>query len=234
MSDADGLAIVPDGDPPDRPRVVDEAHEVLRAYGFQLTGAGAVVAAAWWAADLLGLTLPLVWPITILALLVFLYAVPVTREPKLAREVLRRWDLMRVERALEWSGITGDPRLEVAEAMADRVLRHPTVDERVRRTTTALVTNLRFILRDLRRVEYLTDVKTSSADRPIRRSISDLHDLLDARAAEVLGQIAELHRTVVLRDAASLERAIEAVEELLAEMAAEQEVERLLAEAERE
>jgi hypothetical protein len=141
---------------------------------------------------------------------------------------------MRVERALESSGITGDPRLEVAEAMADRVLRHPTVDERVRRTTTALVAHLRFILRDLRRVEYLTDVKTSAEDRPIRRSISDLHDLLDARAAEVLGQIAELHRTVVLRDAASLERAIGAVEELLADLAAEQEVERLLAEAEQE
>ena len=46
-----------------------------------------------------------------------------TREPRLAREVLGRWDRLRVDRALQASGISNDPRLEVAESMAERVLR---------------------------------------------------------------------------------------------------------------
>ena len=58
-------------------------------------------------------------------------------------------------------------------------------------------------------------------------ALADLQDLLDARAAEVLSQIAEIHRTVVMRDAISLERVVGRVEELLTELGAEREVERL-------
>ena len=43
-----------------------------------------------------------------------------------------------------------------------------------------------------------------------------------------------MHRTVVMRDAASLERAVGNVEELLQELEAEREVERLLAQAEQD
>lgn len=232
MSDDDGLALVASEDPPDRPRVVEEAYEVLGTYGWQLTGVAAAVAAAWLAAEAVGLGVPWLWPIAIVAFLLVLYLWPIAREPRLARDVLRRWDVLRVERALESSGVTWDPRMEVAEAMAHRIVRHPSVGARVRETTTALVTKLRFILRDLRRIEYLSDVKASTGDRRTTRSISDLHDLLDARAAEVLGQITELHRTVVLRDAASLEKALGHVDELLAELGAEEEVERLLSQAE--
>ena len=39
--------IVPGEDPPDRPRVVDEADEVLTTYTWQLLGTGGVVAAIW-------------------------------------------------------------------------------------------------------------------------------------------------------------------------------------------
>jgi hypothetical protein len=139
-----------------------------------------------------------------------------------------------VERALESSGVYDDPRLEVAEAMADRVVRHPSVDSRTRSATRAMVAKLKLVLRDLRRVSYLAEAKTALNEGRDTRSISDLHDLLDARAAEILGQISELHRTVVLRDAASLQRAVMNVEELLRELEAEQEVERLLTEAERD
>lgn len=229
----DALSVVPEEDAPDRPRVVEEAYEVLGTYAWQLTGLGVAAAAAWFVAGLLDVPLSPVWLLPLLIVLVVLYLAPVTREPRLARDVLRRWDVLRVERALESTGVIGDPRLEVAEGMADRILRHPSVDERVRRTTRTLVAKLRFTLRDLRRVEYLGEVKTSSEDRPMRRSISDLHDLLDARAAEVLGQIAELHRSVVLRDHTAMERAMTEVEGLLSHLAAEEEVERLLDEAER-
>jgi hypothetical protein len=60
----------------------------------------------------------------------------------------------------------------------------------------------------------------------------DLQDVLHARVASILAQLAELHRTVVLRDAAATERALASVQELLADLEAETEVERLLADAE--
>lgn len=227
------FGLVPGEDPPDRPRVVDEAHEVLTTYSWQLVGSGAAVAAAWVASAWLELAVPDLWGLPILVVLLLLYFVPVTREPRLAREVLRRWDRLRVERALESSGISGDARLEVAEAMADRIVRHPSVDARVRDAASTLLGKLRMALRDLQRVEYLTDARATLNRTESSRSISDLQDLLDARVAEVLGQLAELHSTVVLRDATSLERVMGRVEELVHELEAEREVERLLTDAER-
>lgn len=231
-NEKDSFAVVPGEDPPVRPRVVDEADEVLSAYGWQLTGVGAASILVWAAASYFELSVSPFWVVGVVLILLMLYAVPLTREPRLAKDVLRRWDNLRVERALESSGVYDDPRLEVAEAMADRVIRHPSVDTRTRNATRAMIAKLKLILRDLKRVGYLAEAKTALDEGRTTRSISDLHDLLDARAAEILGQIAELHRTVVLRDAVSLERAVGNVEDLLREMEAEREVERLLTEAE--
>jgi hypothetical protein len=233
-NEKDSFAVVPGEDTPVRPRVVDEADEVLSAYGWQLTGVGASAILGWAAASYFELSVSPFWVVGVILILLMLYAVPLTREPRLAKDVLRRWDNLRVERALESSGVYDDPRLEVAEAMADRVIRHPSVDTRTRNATRAMITKLKLILRDLKRVSYLAEAKTAMDEARTTRSISDLHDLLDARAAEILGQIAELHRTVVLRDAVSLERAVGNVEDLLREMEAEREVERLLTEAERD
>jgi hypothetical protein len=232
-SGEDRYAVTPGAEAPDRPRVVDEAHEVLSTYSWQLVGSGGAVGALWILSDFLEMGIPMLGPVAIIAVLLFLYVVPVTREPRLAREVLRRWDRLRVERALESTGFSEDPRLEVAESMADRVLRHPSVDARVRDAAQALVSRLRLALRDLQRVQYLTDARATMNQSESSRSISDLHDLLDARVAEVLGQLAELHSTVVLRDASSLERVVGRVEELIHELEAEREVERLLTDAER-
>lgn len=231
--DERSYAVVPDDDAPELPRVVEEAYEVLGSYSWKLVVAGG-------ATILLGgglflpFSLPVAWLAVVLAVLLVLYFAPVTREPRLARDVLRRWDQLRVERALESSGVAGDPRLEVAESMAERVLRHPSVDERIRGATRALLNRLHRMLRDLRRVEYLTQARVTQNRGEASRSVSDLQDLLDARVAEILGQIAELHRTVVLRDAASLERVVTDVEDLLRELEAEKEVERLLSDAERD
>jgi len=233
-NEKDSFAVVPGEDPPVRPRVVDEADEVLSTYGWQLTGIGAAAIVLWAATSYFELSLSPFWVVGVILILLMLYAVPVTREPRLARDVLRRWDDLRVERALESSGIYDDPRLEVAEAMADRVVRHPSVDGRTRSATRAMIAKLKLVLRDLRRVSYLAEAKTALDEGSATRSISDLQDLLDARVAEILGQIAELHRTVVLRDAVSLERAVSSVEELLRELEAEREVERLLTEAEQD
>lgn len=219
-------------DPPsDRPRVVEEADEVLTVFGWQLGGTGAAAGLVWGGAAWMGTPLPLAWLGVVLVALVLLYFSPVTREPKLAREVLRRWDELRVQRALETSGASSDPRLEVAESMAYRILQHPAVGANVRQTTEALVRQLRLVLADLRRVEWLG--QTNAMDQSRRgRPISDLQDVLDARAAGIVAQLAELHRTVVLRDADATRRVMGTVQALLAELEAEEEVERFLADTE--
>lgn len=223
---------VPEPEMPDRPRVVDEAYEVLGTYTWQtaIVAVGGIVA---WGLSLysMGPVVPLTWLIAFLAVVFILYFSPVSREPKLAREVIHRWDELRVERALGSAGLH-DPRLEVAHSMADRVLRHPSTDERTRSTTRALVRRLEVLIKDARRVEWLADARSAADTRGSGRSISDLMDVLDARIANVLGQITEIHRTVVLRDAIALERALVSVDEFLEELEAEREVERLLAEAE--
>lgn len=218
----------------DRPRVVDEAHEVLGSYHLQVGATAALTVVAWVAVLLSGNVLPLSWLILALSVLFALAFFPVTREPRLAQDVLRRWDALRVDRALASSGVTSDPRLEVAEHMADRIVRHPASDERVRSATAAMLRRLRRLIDDLGRTRYLAKAQLAHERHEVSRSVSDLQDLLDARVADVLGQLAQLHRTVVLRDTASLERVVVAVEELVRHLEAEQEVERLLSSAEQE
>ena len=91
-SEKDSFAVVPGEDPPVRPRVVDEADEVLSTYGWQLTGVGAASILLWGAATgYFGLNLSPFWVVGVILILLMLYAVPVTREPRLARDVLKRW-----------------------------------------------------------------------------------------------------------------------------------------------
>ena len=233
--DEDGsFAVVPEEDVPDLPHVVEEAYDVLSAYTWKLVATGGAAILVWIGSGFFGLDVPFLLLVPLLVALVLLFFAPVTREPRLARDVLRRWDQLRVDRALASSGVAGDPRPEVAESMAERVLRHPSVDQRIRNAANALLTRLRRLLRDLGRVEYLTHARVTLDQGDVSRSISDLQDLLDARIAEILGQIAELHRTVVLRDAASMDRVVRGVEDLVRELEAENEVERLLSNAERD
>lgn len=218
----------------DRPRVVDEAHEVLGSYHLQLGAAAVAAVVVWVVAIQADYAIPAPWLLVVLATLLVLAFRPVTREPRLAQDVLRRWDDLRVDRALASSGVYADPRIEVAEGMADRIIRHPTSDARTRAAAGAMIRRLRRLLEDLRRTSYLTKVQLAQDRHELSRSTSDLQDLLDARVAEILGQLARLHRTVVLRDTSALERVLSDVEELVRELEAEREVERLLSDAERE
>lgn len=230
--DAHELGLEPIDETQDLPRVVEEAHEVLSAYGWQILGLSAGTAGLWGALMLFEVFVPIQWLLLVLVALLALYYFPVSREPRLAKDVIRRWDHLRVDRALESSGLSTDPRLEVAESMAHRIMRHPTVDERTRSATRAMILRLRRLLHDLRRVEHLTTTQLADHRRGSDRSISDLQDILDARAGDILAQLAQLHRTVVLRDSASLDRVVTAVEDLARELEAEREVERLLSRAE--
>ncbi len=218
----------------DRPRVVDEADDVLATYYVQLGGLGLAATVGWLAALLTGNELPMTWLLAVLGVLALIALSPVTREPRLAKDVLRRWDSLRVDRALASSGVSSDPRLEVAESMADRIIRHPSSDDRVRSATAAMVRRLRRVLDDLIRTSYLAKARVADERHEVSRSVSDLQDLLDARAGDILGQLAQLHGSVVLRDTASLDRVLAEVEELVRDLEAEREVDRLLSDAERE
>lgn len=219
-------------EPSIRPRVVDEAEEVLASYHRLLLGTGfAALVVALALPTLFGAQLPAEVLIVVCALLGLLFLAPVTREPRLARDVLRRWDILRVERALN-AELGTDPRVEVAEAMADRIVRHPSVEEGVRDRTRMLLRRLKLLINDLRRIEWLLQTRTVGAGSTNGRSISDLQDVLDARVAGVLGRLSEIHRTVVLRDAEALGRVVAAADDLLRELEAEREVDRLLTQAE--
>jgi hypothetical protein len=219
-------------EPSIRPRVVDEAEEVLGSYHRLLLGSAfTTVLAAVFFPVLFGVHVPPEFLIVVCALLGILFLAPITREPRLARDVLRRWDILRVERALN-AEVGSDPRVEVAEAMADRIVRHPSVDEGVRDRTRMLLRRLKLLINDLRRIEWLLQTRTVGTGSPDGRSISDLQDVLDARVAGVLGRLSEIHRTVVLRDAAALGRVLAAADDLLRELEAEREVDRLLTQAE--
>jgi hypothetical protein len=233
MSGQEGeFGLAPIDEAPNVPRVVEEAHEVLSTYAWQVLAAAGVAVLAWLGAGMYGIWPSPLWLILALVLLMVVFLAPVTREPRLARDVIRRWDQLRVERALASSGVSSDPRFEVAESMADRIVRHPGVDERTRRATRSMVVRLHRLLDDLRRVSYLTQSQIADERVDVNRSVSDLQDLLDARVADILGQLAQLHRTVVLRDSASLDRVVTGVEDLVRELEAEREVERLLSNAE--
>lgn len=234
MNEDRELGLEPVDETQDLPRVVEEAHEVLHSYGWQVFGLGALAGGVWGGLVLLEVFIPLQWLLLVLLALLGLYYFPVSREPRLAKDVIRRWDDLRVERALESSGLTTDPRLEVAESMAHRIMRHPGVDDRTRSVTRSMVMRLRRLLHDLRRLEHLTATQVADRRRDADRSVSDLQDLLDARAGDILGRLAHLHRTVVLRDSAALDGVVSAMEDLARELEAEREVERLLSRAERE
>ena len=92
--DERGSALVTGAEVPDRPRVVDEAHEVLTTYAWQLAAAAGLSVVAWIVSGFLAVAIPPLWLLTVLAVLAVLYLVPVSREPRLARDVLRRCRVM--------------------------------------------------------------------------------------------------------------------------------------------
>jgi hypothetical protein len=118
--------------------------------------------------------------------------------------------------------------------MAERIMRHPSSSEHIRTVVRAVLRRLKRLLDDLRRTNYLASAQVASDQQEASRSVSDLQDLLDARVAELLGELARLHQAVVMRDTASLDRVVKAAEDLVHDLEAERDVERLLSQAERE
>ncbi len=215
----------------EKPKAVEKAEATIRHLGIGLGVAGGLGSAWYWFASIeVGYQfIPIFWWGIFLAALVTIYFLPPMRHARVAREIIRRWDELRVQMSLEIAGAPTDPRLRVAEEMAKRILNHPGIDESVARVTSELVGHLHVTQRDLRTVQLLQEASQAGGNRGAgTRGLSDVIDFLEARTGQLISGLSDLHGAVILRDAEALGRVKREVENVVHELSAQQEVERLL------
>ena len=211
------------------PDAVAEAERTVRQLGLKLTGVGVGATVVYWALVFQMPFFPLSWWALFLLGLVLYFFFPQTRDARRAREILRRWDEAEVRGLLESSGSTSDPRLKTAQNMVARITQHPDTDEATRRVAEDVFRHLVTTTRDQRLVEVAMQARTdSSLDDSSSRSLSDVLDHLEGRAAKLLGALAEMHGAVVGRDGAEAARVLRGAADVLAQLDAVNEVERLL------
>ena len=133
-----------------------------------------------------------------------------------------------IQKALEEGGVSPDPKVRVAEEMAQRVAGHPHADPPVRRAASDLLLAVRQTAQDRRTIRLLQQSGAWEGPDTREWTLSDVLDFLSGREGELLDSLEKLHRAVVKRDAsAAAELSLEA-RDLLAHMEAEEEVEKLL------
>lgn len=214
----------------EKPIPVEEAERALRRWGLALAGVGTAGSVAYWLALLqLGVFFPLQWWIVFLVALVALFFFPPNRGPRFSREILRRWDDLQIERALEEGGASPDPEVRVAEQMARRVTGHPSVDSAVAQVANDLLRAIRRTAQDRRTIQLLQRSGAWEArDDTRERTFSDVLDYVSGREGELLASLEGLHRAVVRRDVAAAEEVRAQAQDLLARLEAEEEVDKLL------
>lgn len=213
------------------PEAVAAAEKDLRRYGLVLGGAGVGGVAMWLLhAFIIGFpVVPMGWLGVFLVALVLSFFFPQTRKARIAREILRHWDKAEVRRILEASGTSTDPRLVTAERMARRIVDHPATTDEIEELATSLLSALREITSDQRTTEVVLESRHASDEGTIARaSLRDALDYLEARAGRVLGALAELHAAVVQRDTAEVGSVLAEATEVLAELRALNDVDRML------
>lgn len=214
-----------------KPEVVVEAEQTVRRLGLTLVGAGAAVSLAYWVQALvMGFPFfPMSWWALFLVGLVLIFLYPQNRTARQARDVLRRWDEIETRNALEISGAPTDPRLQVAETMCARILQHPGVTPRTTQVVASLLNRLRQGTRDQRILEVMREADGHwPSTIPGPRSLSDVADYVEVRIGRLLGTLAEVHAAVVKRDDEGVAEVLDNANEVLVELEASLEVDRLL------
>jgi hypothetical protein len=214
----------------EKPTAVQEAEEALRRWGWILGGTGAAGSAAYWIGLLqLGVYFPLQWWIIFLVALATLFFFPPNRGPRNARELLRRWDDLRIQQTLEEGGASPDPKVRVAEDMARRVSGHPSADTDLKQAASDLLLAIRRTAQDRRTIQLLLRSGAwDGIESASERTLSDVLDFISGREGELLASLERLHRAVVQRDVVAAEETGLEARGLLARLEAEEEVERLL------
>ena len=230
MPEEDG-ALVPYAEDT-KPEVVVEAERTIRRLGLSLGGTAAAGSFLYLVPQFLfGTPLPLSWLALFFVGLLLFFFYPQNRTARQARDILRRWDEIEIRNALEISGAPSDPRLQVAETMGSRILQHPGITPATNQVVVSLLKRLREGTRDQRLLEVMHEAEgrwPSSVPGP--RSLSDLADYLEARVGRLLGALAEVHGAVVKRDADEVAKVLEDANQVLVELEASIEVDRLLGE----
>ena len=229
VDDTTALVPPPEDEEAEKPHAVTEAERSIRRWGLTLAGTGTVGTFAYWLSVLeLGILFPLQWWLIFLVALVALFFFPPNRGPRNAREILRRWDDLKIETLLEEGGASPDPRVRVAEEMAQRVMGHPRADADVRQVASDLLATIRQTAQDRRTVRLLQQSGALQDLGAQERTLSDVLDFVSAREGELLGSLEKLHRAVIQRDAAGVDELSSEARGLMAQLEAEAEVERLL------
>jgi hypothetical protein len=232
MSDEERKELVPyePGASPEKPEAVREAEDAVKRWGLILGGTGAVGSLAYWIGLLqFGVFFPIQWWMTFLIALVALFFFPPNRGPRNARGLLRRWDELGIQQALEDGGASPDPKVRVAEEMARRVSAHPTADAEVRQAAVDLLGAIRRTAHDRRTIQLLQRTGTwESEEATEERTLSDVLDFISGREGELLASLERLHRAVVKRDASAAGNLGKEAQDFLSRLEAEEEVENLL------
>jgi hypothetical protein len=208
---------------------VKEAEKALQRWGLGLAGTGGVGSVAYWLALIqFDLYFPLQWWFVFLVTLVALFFFPPNRGPRNSRELLRGWDDLKIQQQLEEGGASPDPTVRVAEEMAQRVAGHPEADRTVRQVASELLSSIRRTAQDRRTIRLLQQSGAWNREDGRERTLSDVLDYISGREGELLASLEKLHRAVVKRDASAAEELSSEARKLLAQLEAEEEVDRLL------
>lgn len=202
MSDTTTLLnrlLEPDDTPPP---AVREAEADIRAWGLTLAIAGAF--GPIWAVLLKQMALGISpwWLAVYAGVLLVLFHHPPARGLRKARAIVRKWDEVEVQGALEAGGAASDPRVRIAEQMARRVVRHPTAEAAVKESAAELYRAIRRTAQDRRTLEVVDEAaRWRRRDEAAERSLSDARDFVASREGELLSSLEQLHRAVISRDA---------------------------------
>lgn len=213
----------------EKPEVVEKAEKAVERWGLGLAGTGAVGSIAYWLALIqFDMYFPLQWWFVFLAGLVALFFFPPNRGPRNSRELLRRWDDLKIQHLLEEGGASPDPTVRVAEEMAQRVKGHPQAEETVRQVASELLHSIRRTAHDRRTIRLLQQSGAWNQEDSQERTLSDVLDFISGREGELLASLEKLHRAVVKRDASAAEELSSEARSLLVQLEAEEEVEGFL------
>ncbi len=213
----------------EKPEAVEEAEKALRRWGLSLAGTGAVGSVAYWMALLqFDVYFPLQWWFVFLATLVAVFFFPPNRGPRNSRELVRRWDDLKIQQLLEEGGVSPDPTVRVAEEMTRRVAGHPQADKTIRQVASDLLSSIRRTAQDRRTIRLLQQSGAWDREDARERTLSDVLDHISAREGELLASLEKLHRAMVKRDASAAAELSGEARSLLAQLEAEEEVDSLL------
>ena len=172
-------------------------------------------------------TEPITWCLSLLGLgtVALTYRFPLSGRVRRARAVVREWESRGMLQAPPTGSFDTDPRLTAADAVIARLAEHAGADRRAVAFAQEVGQQLARVLGDARAVEQLRGA-LSPAEAEAR--LGPLRAHVDERIDRLMGAVADVYQAVLAHDDATLNAVLERGEDVLRQLSARQEVERLL------